>query len=441
MFPPLGLALGLLLASLPTFLFPQAALAQCTGVVGVGMQCNCVVTGSTCNCSNYNSPNYFPSQCITGQCADVGSYTTDGCEGGNSILVDQCCQSGGNGRNVRNDDANSDGECTTTADCCFGYCWNPTTHANAGICCNWLGEDAQTCEPGSQRTCGVGGGPPTGLTGQSCTANNQCATNRCDIGGTGTCCFAPGQPCLGNYTGTTINFGCCTGPSQYTPSEVCAVRSSNNPSGIIQGNCCATGGNTCSTTTDCCNGLLCTSGKCTPGGLGTPCQADSDCIATYMCGPGNQCTPLVKHTQGQSCYLNSDCSTTDGKPTYCNQGLCQYQWTATGSCTNTLDCAPGWQCEPPLIVLPPLPPNDPGSCCALPGTTPDNGNLAHCCGSLWLEANGTCGCSPWLGSCGNNTGPDCCTNGAKNPAGTITYNYPNGFSSLTCYANTVCIGE
>jgi hypothetical protein len=169
---------------------------------------------------------------------------------------------------------------------------------------------------------------------------------------------------------------------------------------------------------------------CSPGVAGTPCQADSDCNAGLRCWVGNVCSQVVPHGQGQSCYSDADCVTN----LVCNQQICTTRLSGAGACTETQNCAPGWQCVPYLNFLGGQ--GKPGTCCVGPGTDPGNLGLNGCCNSLWLNANGTCGCSAWLGGCFQDS--DCCTENEQSPDLTITYDIPYESSGMFCLQNLIC---
>jgi hypothetical protein len=200
------------------------------------------------------------------------------------------------------DKCDGNGSCLgdATMSSCNGYTCN-------GNVCKTTCSTASDCAPGY--TCA--GGVCLLTPGQACTGNNQCASNICDVAGTGNCCTAAcitGGTCgatscdtSGNcvYPTTACGGTCPVGTNQHTPAGSC------------------TGGSCSTNTTACANNLLCsgdgmncllTCGSNSPVG-------DANCVPLHYCN-GMSC--VATKGSGAACTRNGQC--TSGA---CNGSTCQ----------------------------------------------------------------------------------------------------------------------
>ena len=265
---------------------PCTSGSQCaTGVCADGVCCNmacggqcqaCNVSGSVGTCVAVTGTPVPPRPACTGD----GSLCSGSCNGVNTTACTyptsstQCRNAScTNGVETFASSCNGAGSCPAAVTAsCSPYVCGPTS------CLTTCASDADCV---SSDYCG-GGLPGTCLPkqalGQSCSANNQCASAFCTDG---VCCTS------------ACNGGGCDRCNLAGSVGTCTIASSGfagNPS--------------CSPYV--CNG---TSAACP-----TSCTSDSNCISTDYCSNG-QCVQKVQ--QGQACSSNAQCQTG-----FCVDGVC-----------------------------------------------------------------------------------------------------------------------
>jgi hypothetical protein len=307
----------------------------------------CRNTGGACTADIQCCANLF---CVNGTCGGSGSSpAADGglAPGAACTATEQCSQTGGaricgnngyDGDGALNCCANEGGVCgdaTYSADCCGGfYCVN-------GVCTN-------------NTTGGLALGASCTQTGQCSQASGAavCASNGIDSDGALNCCHNSGGSCdrdivccggllcvngacsSGDGGGGTIGLGgqcAATGECSQAGGAVSCADNGIASDGAL--NCCRYEGGGCATGSQCCGGLDCTNGVCTPIGggqgggniaLGAACAADGECTASggaSFCrnngiesdGPLNCC-----RFEGGACSDGSHCCV----GLICPEGVC-----------------------------------------------------------------------------------------------------------------------
>jgi hypothetical protein len=305
--------------------------------------------------------------------------------------------------------SNSTGNETDTL-CLGGTCQAPTTKSCNGFACNGnvcgtscvndLGCDStHYC---TNPTC-----TPRANPGGSCSANDQCLSNRCGVGGTGShCCTAACSP-------TTAPCGA----TDCDPSGACIFAASTT----------ACGASLCSGSTftpaPLCNG----SGTCNPAG------AMSTCANGFKCNSNG----LVCNTSCPSNDATGDMSCQSGF--FCNGSVCVAAQASPAACTRSSQCSGGGGCVD-------------GFCCNASCT----GGCQACANARTGQPNGTCanipsgmtgnGCGVYFCAGGSTCPTTCPSNDTAGDASCMAGNWCNGTNCTaalgtgsTCNRNSMCI--
>ena len=319
------------------------------GIADDGARNCCRNTGGACTgdiqcCANLS--------CTNGTCTGTASETPPPTTGGLApgaacTTTEQCSQADGprvcgnngyDGDGALNCCSNEGGVCVDTtysADCCGGF------YCVSGVCTN-------------NTTGGLALGASCTQTGQCSQAAGAavCASNGIDSDGTLNCCHNAGGWCdrdivccgglmclngacsSGEGSGGTIGLGgqcAATGECSQAGGAVFCADNGIASDGAL--NCCRYEGGGCATGSQCCGGLDCTNGVCTPIGggqgggniaLGGGCAADAECSAEggpAFCrnnglegdGPLNCC-----RFEGGACSTGSHCCA----GLLCTEGVC-----------------------------------------------------------------------------------------------------------------------
>jgi hypothetical protein len=213
--------------------------------------------------------------------------------------------------------------CTANSQCYSGICYSPTGLPEDGQC--QVGEEGSACRDGSDCSstlCTNNQCAGKRAAGATCSNNQQCLSgscvnSSCAPGGGNAQCFSSGD-CIAGYecvmqSGSSI--GICQVESGWT-KDTCASNADcrsgvcYSPTGAPADARCSTGGagkpcrnlddcdsqlcvagacknklwpnNPCSSNGACASGQ-CVSGYCNPGGNGTQCRNDFDCVSDARC--------------------------------------------------------------------------------------------------------------------------------------------------------------
>ena len=363
-------------------------------------------------------PNNF--LCASGTaCGTSCSGTTTGCianttcVGGTKCLLNPgqpCSSNGACASDVC--DVGGDGDCCAAA-CIAGAC-GATSCNGSGACvyplsgavvtgCSGICDGAGHCEEGA---------------GGACTANNQCESDVCGVGGTGNCCAAAclagacgatscnaSGACVYPLSGATVagcagicdgaghceeaGGGTCTSNSQ-CESDVCGIAGTGNccTAACVAGACGAT---SCDATGACvyplsgatvagCSGICDGTGHCEEAGGGT-CTSNSQCESNVcgIAGTGNCCTAacVAGACGATSCDATGACVYPLSGATVAGcSGICD----GTGHCEEAGGgtCTSNSQCESNVCGI-----AGTGNCCAAACT-------AGVCGATGCDVSGAC---------------------------------------------------
>jgi hypothetical protein len=339
--------------------------ANPTGTTGVCCNSACTGTCQACTLALTGSPNGTCAAITPGTSAPTGQCTAaPPCGNTGNCTTEGVCE-----------DTTAGTSCGSAS--CVANMFIP---AGAGTC-NWTG----MCSPGTAALC-MGGFicasgtacktacasdgdcaslsdycnassacAPRGAAGATCSGNDQCMTQICDVAGSGHCCT---EACTtGGTCGATAcsTSGACTYP---TGSTSCGSASC---SGSML------------TPADTCNGT----GTCTPG---TPAL----CSGGLICASGTACKT--------TCASDGDCASSSD---YCNaSGACVARGaTGVATCTTNDQCTSGFCAN--------------GYCC----NSACSGTCQACSTALTGAANGTCSNETAGKSCGSG-GQVCSAGGA-----------------------------
>ncbi len=405
-----GPAVGMVLSIFIACVFPSPALSQscpANGSVGVGGSCfvndnpNC---GVACAGSGGSDDS---NACAAGWSATQAA--------GQTCISDLCCAGGIDTRPAH---------ATCVYDlkggndyCCLGGCVGPTgTACQVGQSCHCAG-DRPGLTVGAADMCASGLADSSGVcqgldAGGACTGYDPgCDTNLvCEYtGGIHVCCIPPGSP---NHE--------CNGDPQHDPG--CCETISGLEVGCNGGICCNNAGGNCSVDTDCCNGNVCSNGKCAIDANQGVCTTGSDCLST-LCSSGTcLCDALGTNVIGNWW----ECCSAD-----CGGGQnCVHNSTFDAGCINNSPCSSLTQiCDTNVhackitssgSAYEPCSPTTPNQCTTHPIT-------------LTCQSNGAC-CNTQGGPCATNQ--DCCPGSSCNNSGTCEY---HGTEFYSCTGSSQCL--
>jgi hypothetical protein len=293
----------------------------CTGNKACDGSGTCKLTLGAVTCTQ--DSDCLSTHCVDGACCGVGSCPT--CQTCNGTTPGTCT-------NIASGqpDNNPAGACvptcsagSSTPNACDGNgnCVAGTaTSCSPYLCNTGTGTCSSSCTPTSQCVSSyqcVGGDCLTAIS-QSCTANKDCATNRCN-GSPSTCqvCTAASN-CGGgsNACNTSVLGGVCV--------SVAGTACTSDVQ--CQSNHCAGTCTACSGTSPCPTGSTCTSGVCV-GPAGAGCSQNGHC-SSGACGSLGFCLGA----SATMCSANALCSSN-----LCSGGAC-------AACTSSTQCATGGTC-------------------------------------------------------------------------------------------------
>jgi hypothetical protein len=323
--------------------------------------------------------------------------------------------------------------CNGAADCQSGFC-DGTMHCAA---CSADGD----C--GLGKYCKAGVCTTQIVTGQACSAANECASGACVDG---RCC---GSASCGTCQACNVvgSLGTCTNVPTMTPDDTCVgatkLCDGNGACKTTTGGACAMGSDCFST--NCADGVCCNqacSGTCVAcnvaGSVGTCTNVPSgqqDANGMMACTGNNSCDGMggCKKNNGQGCSAGTDCVS----------GIC-----ADGVCCDTACTGTCLACNLAGKV---------GTCSNIPAGTQDPNAMTPCTGTNACNGSGACKLGDSLscavnGDCANGHCVDgvCCNSAcsgtcqACNNAGSVgtCSNIAQGGtdSNPACNGNSACNG-
>ena len=368
--------------------------AECGGVIEVLYSCSdgrLVASESACGCPTIvthvsNCTAFFVEKKY--KCAD-GSVVTNANDCGDSgVNVYYVCS---DGRKVASE-SDCSAQCPATAypvtnalanipaaSMRLVYeCWDGSIVNSRAGCPLYCQRDCQ-CPDYERPVCGRDGRTYRnrcylGCAGVEFASDGECGTYDCVPENTA---CVPATMTVTSLVMNTNRSVCCPGLSCVaTPSGSLAA---NLPSYTCRGTC-ADGGGQCQASSDCCNGMQCTNGRCAQGcsATGASCQLNSTC-----------CTG----------YCNPQTSKCDEQPTCVTQGgMCRY---VTGAASIEKTCCSGLACNSSNVCAPPPSCLDNGTTCQLGSEC-----CSNYCDPVEFKCTGKPSCFEAYYPCANNS--ECC---------------------------------
>jgi hypothetical protein len=283
--------------------------------------------------------------CTAGKCTPLS--TTCSTLGNQCTSGASCCSGLCSGSSCQPSSfcAQANDACATNGDCCTGVC-NVASGKTVGTCASTPPGGAANCGMVDGQLCGgsAGDGGVVFLDSGLPQCGGPCCSRSCaPWGPTGVLVCQPASGCHPVGDLCTADADCCgaSGILGGSNKPVTCDMSGGGPVGICRlpmgckpnGDVCKLATMTCNSSCDCCAGNCETQDTCKQDNVGVPRCAQAQCVSG-----GGSCASSADCCNGAPCVPNPS-----GNPPYtCSTLACI---PSCGACTNNADCCPGTSCE------------------------------------------------------------------------------------------------